>query len=283
MEDLKILICIASHYYQHNCDDFENIQSMSEKLTAFNNKLNDMFTCFDEFFYYSKYVTIFVDTNSKETEKSFLENYPNYNRYKNNIKFFVHSNLENSFDLTWKHREHMRNEIDNYDWFLYSENDMLITKENFYNFVNKFSKLHIYNIIPSFIRVETLKGDLYISDCIYINTFTKQELITIDGELYVKLNNPYHAFWLLPQYFLKHHINDDLFVTRKSDYFDANHFPELGASYPMWQLGMIPVVELNKDYKICEHCYSFHLNNVSVKNPHTPFGKIKVSDVVQII
>ena len=79
------------------------------------------------------------------------------------------------------------------------------------------------------------------------------------------------------------HSPDKIKIIILDDYFDANHFPELGASYPMWQLGLVPLVLLNKDNTISEFCYSYHLNNVSVKNPHTKFGKIKVKDVVQII
>jgi hypothetical protein len=268
MADDKILICIASHYYE----------GKNGRNIDISDKLNDVFKCIDEFFTYSTNVTIFIDTNSDKMINIMKEKYGD-----KPITCFVHTNLVRNFDLTWKHRQHFIENIDNFDWFLYAENDMFIPRANFLNYKIKFPILIKYNAVPAFIRVEINDKDnqFYISDCIRINYFNDSNIPLINNKKYVQLDNPYHAFWILPQYYLKNKIHDQLFVKEISNYFDAKHFPELGASYPMWQLGLKPLVELNSNNKIDPICWSFHLGNVSIHSD-TPYGKIRVSDIVQI-
>jgi hypothetical protein len=265
----RILVCIASHY-------FEGTDGRSINI---NSRLNDLFKCIDEYFTYSSNVTIFIDTNSDKMVDIIQEKYKN-----KSIICHVHTNLSRPFDLTWKHRTHIINNINNYDWFMYAENDMFVPRNNFNNYKTQFPILSKLNAVPSFIRVELndIDNQLYIADCIRVNFFNRKMIHNINNKRYVKLDNPYHAFWILPQYFLKDKIHDELFVKEISNYFDPKHFPELGASYPMWQLGMVPLVELNSENKIDPICYSYHLNNVSIHSK-TPFGKIKVSDIVKIL
>jgi len=205
-------------------------------------------------------------------------NYPNIS----SIRCIVHENLENPMMLTWQHRFYMREHIDEYDWFLYAENDMFLPVANFNDYKRKFVGLSVLNAVPGFIRIEQKGNELFCSDVVVTNRIRHRNLATVNGERFIKLNAPYHALWILPQAFLKSRIMDDLFVTLKSNYFDTAYIMELASSYPMWQLGMTPLVEIAPNMKINPLCYCYHINNVRV-GENTLFGKLRINDAVQIL
>jgi hypothetical protein len=267
MNNDRLLVCIASHYYDGVARGIH-----------IDTRIEDLCKCINEYMKYAKDVTVIIDTNSDKMIGIMKDKYVD----NNNILVFVHENLEKPFDLTWKHRKHMRDNIKNYDWFIYAENDMFIPVENYENYKKKFDILHRINVVPSFVRIEQKGDELYISDLIRPSYFNRNMIYNIEGSRYVKLENPYHAFWILPYFHLNKTIHDDLFMKRESSYFDAKHFPELGASYPMWQLGMHPLVELTSDNKISQICYSYHLNNIRITED-TPFGKLRVEDAVKVL
>ncbi len=111
------------------------------------------------------------------------------------IKFIFHNFKKNHpFKLTWFCRELMEKQKDDYDVFIYSEDDIYFTKNNFKYWLKYKDKCisNYYNL--GFLRVEKNRKDnkLYSSDQItkshyYVNLHKKKYLV---------LENPYCAFWI---------------------------------------------------------------------------------------
>lgn len=230
----KILICISFHYVE--------------------DRLNNLIKVVDNFLKYKTNVRIIIDTNQ------------NFDFFKdnNNISVKVHPHLGHPFFLTWVHRLTMVNEIDNYDYFMYVEDDMLIPYENFLEYINNFDDLFKLNCVPSFIRIEEFNGKEYIVDV--TQKQINRNRININGKEFVNLEQPYHAFWILPQKELKESITDN--------FTQISEHREWAASYVMWELQKTPYVLMDVD-KINKLSYSYHLSNNYSKNQDSPFGKLE--------
>lgn len=182
-----------------------------------------------------------------------------------NVRTVVHTNLEHPFHLTWQHRFHMEAERDNYGWCAYFEDDLLLPFENFLRYMDNFAILWP-KYIPSFIRIETMNGVEFVVDV------TQQQAlnpIAIE-QSFCSLIQPYHGFWIMPQWALKQTMTPEF--TRVSDSREA------AASYPMADLHKTPVVELDGK-RVSRHSFAWHLPNNYCRAPESPFGKIKVEDI----
>jgi len=239
---MKLLVCIAAHYSHER---IQYIESVLECLST-----------------YQCEVFVMIDTNSPEFKCQ---------HFGLNIRGVVHDSLSHPFHLTQMHRSHFEREINNYDWFMYLEDDMLLPWENFLSYTKKFDLLWP-NYVPSFLRIEEKDKIQYISD---VTDRQHANFVFIDGRCFFALPFPqhYHAFWIAPQYVLKQTINEDFTKLHDSR--------ERAASYLMWDLhkkGLLEVENRDGRFQIKKDCYSWHLPNnyidSSMKN-----GKIKVEDI----
>lgn len=129
--------------------------------------------------------------------KRILQEYNKFKKYKlkvilantEYIKDLNYPNLEiqqELFDpsvklwLTHKHKKIMYENKDNYDIFIYSENDMLITEKHLDLFLKHSKNLEGTNYIPGFLRYELKKNDStkYIIDCHPIHAVNQFKLYT---------------------------------------------------------------------------------------------------------
>lgn len=232
---MKLLVCIASH----------NPVERSQYLFPVINNLKS----------YKLDTHIIIDVN-KEIQIPGTET-------------VIQRTLPHPYSLTWCHRQHMIDNIDRYDWFMYTEDDVLLPYENFLNYINNFNILW-NKYIPSFIRVEVNNNEEYITDVTVPHSV--KDIILYKGKKFINLSNPYHAFWILPKKALKEELSPK--------FNRLETWRELAASYPMWELKKIPLVEVH-DNKISNLCYSYHLPNNYANFSNTPFAKIKVKDIIQ--
>jgi hypothetical protein len=116
----KLLVCIPHHHSE------DRLQYLSEVI---NNCLS-----------YPMDVHIIVDTNE---HNEMIE------KYNPNVSVAYHNNLEHPYNLTWQHRLHILDQIDNYDYFMYIEDDMLLPFENFLEYLKNFELLYPINCVPS--------------------------------------------------------------------------------------------------------------------------------------
>lgn len=252
LESQTLLVCIAFFYTEEH----------SKYLKIL---LNNFRT-------YQNSVYVIVDTNSEKTV-TLLKDYKN-------VEVCVYD-LQKPFHLTWMHRKHIIENIDKYDVFMYTEDDMVVPYENYLDYLEKFSYLWP-NDVPSFIRIEEKCGVLYNVDNVRINSFLPKQILFIQGRMFVSLKNSYHAFWIMPQKELK--------STMTQNFFRLEHSRisrEISASYPSLELQKKGLVELVGSFpfnlRISNRCYSYHLPNYytnSLEWEH--YGKIKVADLVEI-
>lgn len=240
---MKLLVCIAAHYAP------ERIKYLEQVLSALME--------------YQCGVDVIIDTNDF--------NFPLIRSYSR--KRFVHPDLKHPFHLTHMHRQHFKEQIENYDWFMYLEDDMLVPWENFLAYTKKFEPLWRSGYVPSFIRIEEKDNEQYISDV--TEQYSITNFIWIEGKPFIALPFPqhYHAFWIAPKWLLKQTINESFTKLHDSR--------EQAASYLMWELkrsGLLEIDNIDGKFQIKEDCYSWHLPNNYIDS-NMPNGKIKVKEV----
>ncbi len=171
-------------------------------------KLKNFSKIYKSFFSLSRHTKIFVHTNIKI--KNFRKNL-----------FFIYHNIkkENPYRLTWKCRSLMESQKNNYDYFIYSEDDTLFNKKNFkyWLYFKKNLNKKKYNV--GFVRTEMSKIDksLWTTD-----QFEQlNEYIVIENKKFVVLKNPYFAMWIYDKKEFKNFVN--------SKYWNLNNWRGLNS------------------------------------------------------
>jgi hypothetical protein len=260
---LNLLVCISFHY-------------SFEKFPYLINVLDNFLKNYPE----SK---IIIDTNSTESKEKIFEF-----RSDSRFEVFVHQCLKHPFHLAWMHRKHIRKNLDNYDVFMYVEDDMLVPKENYLNYLHVFD-LMWPNYIPSFVRTEEKDGILYCADSFVRTKINSYDIVEIRGRKFVTLDNPYHAFWIMPQKALKESVNDNF----ERIYDGKGWVREIAASYglrpgsnkktnwPSYDVQKKGLVEVDKKMQVSTLCHSKHLTNKYINDMAFDFGKIRLDRLIK--
>jgi hypothetical protein len=180
-----------------------------------------------------------------------------------NITTVHHASLEHPFFLCWQHRKHFKERLDDYRWFFYIEDDIHLPWENFAHYQRNFELLWP-DYVPSFIRVEEFEGEEYALD-----VTERQPGVLIDSK-FCTLKQPYHGFWIMPQWALKQ--------TMRGDFVRLSDSREIAASYVIWELNKTPLVELDGK-QISRKCFAYHLPNNYAPCKTSPHAKIRVADI----
>jgi hypothetical protein len=273
--------------YLHNNKNFDG--KNLDSVEIFNNSLK--ITKHISFFYKKDrlaYLNKIIDTTNNydyytdiyiHTNENFNNNELNY--YQNGkIKIVIHDlSNENPFFLTWKCRDLMKSQQNEYDIFIYTEDDIQIPKKTINYWLKNYQKLlnNKYNL--GFVRIEKKSNnDEYITD---INT-KLNKIVTIEKELFILNNNPYCAMWIYDKNEFKKFVNSKYWnLTMVGACYDIREQSAIGlhGKCTDWFKGtLIPIV--NK--RLIEDCKIYHLPNNYVNNPSTNFGKIKFNDIVNI-
>lgn len=238
---MKLLVCIAAHYAP------ERIKYLEQVLSAL--------------IEYKCDVDVIIDTNDF--------NFPLIDSASH--KRFVHPNLAHPFHLTQMHRQHFKEQIENYDWFMYLEDDMLVPWDNFLSYTEKFEMLWPM-FVPSFFRIEERGGEQYVSDVIQKHP---PQYIQLGDKFYFEFPFPqnYHAFWIASKQALKETITNKFTKLHDSR--------ERAASYFNWELNKPALVEIeliHSKWQIKEDCFAYHLPNNYIDSDMLN-GKILVKEV----
>jgi len=236
---MSLLVCVAFHYTKIGETHLKRI------LYAFENE-------------YKIPVDVIVDTNTNNV------NYLN----KGNVKVVINDNLAHPFHLVWMHRSHIKEELNNYDNFMYVEHDMYLPYENYLNYFDNFKILYPYNI-PSFVRVEEKDGDKYCIDI--IRSVQRRFVIRkVENKYFATLGNDYSALWIMPKH--------ELASTLSPDFIRVSEKREDASSYPRVDLGKVGMVEVENNL-VSEKCLAYHLSNAYVMEKWSRFGKIKLKEI----
>jgi hypothetical protein len=221
-------------------------------------------------------VSITIQTNTYEAKKKIESLFCQ-------VSVDLYDDLENPLYLTWKHRDYISKKISEYDFFMYTEDDILLPLECFENYVNNFQILWP-KYVPSFIRIEVdRQGVFYNSDAIS-QTSLKNALI-LQNKKFICLDNPYHGFWIFPSFVIKENLEDFKAITKEKKFIR-----EIAASYGLkngkhpaaaWKPSLMNkkgLVEMD-GLKVSKLCYSYHLPNNYVCS-EGKFGKIQVKNLI---
>jgi hypothetical protein len=227
----------------------------------------------DETNKYELTTDIFIHTNSIDLQKEMFNKYSN-----GNIQIIYHdlSNI-NPFYLTWKCRELLQQQKNEYDIFMYIEDDILVPHKAIQYWLEYNTNLIEMNYNLGFVRIEVEKDIEYITDLkVKIDT-----IICLNETNYgVNNKNPYCAFWI----YNKNEFNN--FVNSK--YYDINNIPHYairessaiglhGFKTNWYKNTLIPIV----DSKLIEDCKIYHMPNNYVVNKRTRFATIKFDEAVE--
>jgi hypothetical protein len=220
-------------------------------------------------------VSLAVDTNSEQGADAILLT---LNDFRDKITISIHNSLEHPHHLTWAHRRRFVNEINNYDFFMYAEDDIHVPYESFTNYIHNFSILWP-NYIPGFIRLVKKSGTYRVSDFPRETVLRKWQIIRRQNKIFYPLEFPYHGFWIMPQKQLKKAINNEFIKIKGEKESKIILCREWAASFPMWQLKKKAVVELNKDYHVSSNCYSYHLPE-KIPGVNDNYGYLKPEEIL---
>lgn len=181
-----------------------------------------------------------------------------------NVTAVIHTDLAHPFFLTWQHRKHFKERIEDYDWVFYCEDDLYLPFENFQAYTSSFEILWPH-YVPALVRVEKFEGEEWALD------ITERQPCVPAITSFCALKQPYYqGCWIMPKWALKQ--------TMTSDFARLSDSREAAASFPLWELNKIPVVEV-EDGKVSRRCFAYHLPNNYAPCPTSPHGKIKVAEI----
>jgi len=217
----------------------------------------------------SKNVEIFIHSNKKYIYKH------------KSVKCFVHNNKnEHPFYLSWKYRNLMQQQKNLYDFYIYSEDDILFTMKNFLYWKKNYELCtkNFYNL--GFIRVENrMSAGLYAVDL-----FLKlKKFITLNQKKFIINDvNPYCALWIMDNQqfneFIKTKIWKFDWKTSYQAYGDIRAMSAMGwhgLNCGYYKSTIIPL----KNYKMDNDCIITHLDNRYSITKHGP-GSINYQNLL---
>jgi hypothetical protein len=205
----------------------------------------------------------------------------NFTKYTNGSIIIVSHYLlnEHPFYLTWKSRKVMEKLRNDYDIFIYLEDDILIP----YKTIEYWEKYHVellengYNL--GFVRIETKDGEEFITDIIS-NGLTDN--ISLNEITYaVNNNNPYCGFWIYDKKEFNRFVDSIYWDPNNVTGYDIRERSAVGLHgfFTTWYKGtLIPII----DKKLIDDCRVYHLPNNYVDS-NSPFGKLKFNEVCKNI
>ena len=223
-----------------------------------------------------KYTTdIFIHTNNIDLKESIFNDYTN-----GSIQIVYHdmSNID-PFCLTWKCRDLLKQQQDEYDIFMYIEDDILVPSKAVSYWLEYNEKLIEMNYNLGFVRIEIEDNIEYITD-LYGEKF--DTIINLYEQKYcVNNKNPYCAFWIYNKNEFTKFVN--------SDYYNINNILGYGTreksaiglhgNNTNWYINtVIPII----NDKLIEDCKIYHMPNNYVINKNTLYATIEFDKALLI-
>ena len=187
--------------------------------------------------------------------------------------------------LTWEHRKEMVLNKDNYDIFIYTENDLAITSAHLQRFVEQSLNLPM-PYVAGFIHYEN--GPHQEKMLMPLNKkftcFESDPVNSINGKRYLMLSNKHQASYIVTRQQLNFMIDAKRYSIEPrvhmygSQYY---HFKETSASEPYTDGGLIKVVDLeNIDDFLIHHMPNHYVKNAVSDIFNHPF--YSVSEIKQM-
>jgi len=290
---------------------FYRNQNKSDRWASANTKFPYLKKIIEEYNKYPLEVDIYIHTN-----RLFDLNRIDYSPYKNGKVSLVKHNLfkyslfkGKNYYLTWASRKLLSLQRNQYDFFLYQEDDIFIPKNTFIYWLNNKDECLNNNSNLGFLRIEIKNDEEYISDL--TEKLTKEKYI--NGNKYIINDiNPYCAFWIYDKKELNNWIKSKFWdlknihgrgaiVSKKLEKIGLNNFPLLryllysyrnkrpdnvmeasaiginGYSVNWYKKTVIPI----KNGHVDPDCRVYHLSNYYANESGTNMGTIKFAHIIQ--
>ena len=196
--------------------------------------------------------------------------------------------LADPWALTWCHKylipERFISAPSSYSHFIYLEDDILFSFDNFCYFTRYRETLRNFGLIPSFQRVEynDFDGAFYLSDQIGVSNFAPSRRVDIDGYSFVNLDYPYNAMFILDRELALEYVASPSFNQEQSkmvtDWLIAER-AAMGLCFenPPEGFRLRHVAPIDPETLVAPYwSWIFHLPNTYVKNQFKPFAKTRV-------
>jgi len=217
---------------------------------------------------------IFIHTNNINLEEDYFNKYIN-----GSLKIIKHDlSNEHPYYLTWKCRELLKQQKNDYDIFMYIEDDILVPYKAIQYWLKHNEKLIKFGYNLGFLRIEVDNNNIeYITD---LNNTNFDTVILIDENYYcVNNKNPYCAFWI----YNKNEFNRFI----DSEYYNIENIPGYkireksaiglhGNSNYWYKNTVIPII----NNKLIDCCKIFHMANNYVNNDTSGFAKTKFDEAI---
>lgn len=230
-----ILIHIAFHYNR------DRLKYLDEVITTIGT------------YDFSK-VQVVIDTNSNNLDAWMSA----LNLCKHvSIRMEVHDNLADPLSLTWQHRDNISNQKNNFEYFMYLEDDISVSYAALKHWRQDSKLLSRHNKIRGFIRTE-LNSDNIMMSTDYPKKVRCKEVLKIAGQVFIKPKNPYQGFWVYEKAQLMKFITSPCWS-------DGNHsdwgIRERASAGMIWNARKHNLLVPINDYTIPEYVLVKHLPN----------------------
>ena len=217
----------------------------------------------------SKKTYIYVHTNVKIKKKSKFITFINYNLEK-----------EDPLKLSWKCRPLMKKQKNLFDYFIYSEDDIIFKKRNF-NAWFKLKDICIKNNFNlGFLRTEIKKDSLNLWSIDQPKQLNRS--LMIGDQQFIVLENPYCAMWIYDKKEFGNFIKSEYW--NLENWLGDNHYTNLktreksaigwnGLNMKRYKASIVPI----KNFRILNEFYLNHQGDKYIK--FGPFS-IKVNQLI---
>jgi len=220
---------------------------------------------------------VFIHTNKKDLSNEL------FGEYTNGVLHVIYHDLTgiNPFYLTWKCRELLKQQRDEYDIFMYVEDDILVPFKAIQYWLKYNEDLLQLNYNLGFVRIEVGSNDEeYITD-LYGYSEQLDTYIQIGTQQYcINNKNPYCAFWIYNKKefnkFVESHHYD---IANISGYHirESSAIGLHGTINNWYKNTVIPI----KDNKLIEDCRIYHLPNNYVSDNSNLWATVKFTEALR--
>lgn len=239
-----------------------------DRIVYVNNIINETNT-------YPYPTDMFIHTNRAELQAS------DFQPYTNGRIHIVYHDLSgiHPFYLTWKCRDLLKQQQDDYDIFMYIEDDILVPWKAIAYWLEYHEKLVARHYNLGFLRIEVEDNIEYITD---LHGEPLDTVIDVDGTPYgVNNKNPYCAFWIYDKNEFTRFVNSPYYQIKNIPTYgirEQSAFGLHGKGMTWYKNTVIPVIR----GKLCEDCKIYHMPNNYVTDKTSRFATVKFDEAIQL-
>jgi len=228
-----------------------------------------------------EYTTFIITNTSNVCEISSIREHA----LSDDLHIITPTYLGHPYLLTWSHRDVFREQISNgssYSHFLYTEDDLLFTKQNLDYWLGARESLGSTPFIPGFLRWEiNNRGETVSTDITEPQALSSTPLFKVGDSTFASLKEPYQGM-----YFLDKQLAVEFLFSNASSpdtgIWEIREKAAQGLTYWSVPTGVYSriMIGLTQEMQIHPHAQIHHLPNNYADNPNSPHGKIPVDSIL---